>query len=658
MFDAATLELFPAPYGEQYYVVDAGFPNIPGYLAPYKGQSYIYECYDCIFFLDVACAISTIHPTGLEDEKENMIQHFAHEHPLTSFDVKLPNRIDCRACQRQISGLVYGCRSCIFLLHQSCAELPREMQHPLHPQHPLNLLASPKKAFKSRGCDNSYQFAYSCDECALYLDVLCAVSTPPPSQEQEKDSMVMINHFSHQHPLRLLHIGEHNDALCCKFRRKKLLGGAYCCQDCVFFLHESCAKLPLEIRHFLHSDHGHLKLQEAAKYQSSKEEFRCGCCSCDCSGFAYRCERCSFTIDLECVVHTLFAFKEILNGNLPDTFSDLRRTLEGMISPSVHGHWMTISYSKIRETTSCIACGHPPEGLVYRCAAPCLTVLHKSCVEQKSELCHPHHPAHPLVLLPEAPVGRFICGASGRTRYGSTYYCTDCKFHMEIGCASGKPRLKHQRHEHMLTYFQWAKNLRCNSCGKSCNTDFYRCVPCNFNLHHGCLSLPATIKHQWHCHPLVLRDRLVDQHSTVHYCAKCEEIRNPDCGVYYCADCDNFDAHIECIIPPVEMKEASEDSEDYRAKAAKGIDEEIARKEPEIMVAKRHLKALQEEIDILVEERAWLSDDAGNYPRLFLKFPKLDTSLLPLFPSLPLSLSRRHRHCPSMPKRRAMTIIS
>ncbi|PKI52500.1 hypothetical protein CRG98_027072 [Punica granatum] len=39
--DAATLELFPASYGEQYYVVDAGFPNIPGYLAPCKGQRVI-----------------------------------------------------------------------------------------------------------------------------------------------------------------------------------------------------------------------------------------------------------------------------------------------------------------------------------------------------------------------------------------------------------------------------------------------------------------------------------------------------------------------------------------------------------------------------------------------------------------------------------------
>ncbi|XP_031392120.1 protein ALP1-like [Punica granatum] len=38
--DAATLQTFPAPYGEQYYVVDARYPNIPGYMAPYKGQRY------------------------------------------------------------------------------------------------------------------------------------------------------------------------------------------------------------------------------------------------------------------------------------------------------------------------------------------------------------------------------------------------------------------------------------------------------------------------------------------------------------------------------------------------------------------------------------------------------------------------------------------
>ncbi|PKI68486.1 hypothetical protein CRG98_011124 [Punica granatum] len=38
--DAASLDRFPAPRGRQYYIVDAGFSNIPGYLAPSKGERY------------------------------------------------------------------------------------------------------------------------------------------------------------------------------------------------------------------------------------------------------------------------------------------------------------------------------------------------------------------------------------------------------------------------------------------------------------------------------------------------------------------------------------------------------------------------------------------------------------------------------------------
>ncbi|KAF5769902.1 putative harbinger transposase-derived nuclease domain-containing protein [Helianthus annuus] len=34
---------FPHPMGGKYYVVDAGYPNINGYLAPYKGQSIRYH---------------------------------------------------------------------------------------------------------------------------------------------------------------------------------------------------------------------------------------------------------------------------------------------------------------------------------------------------------------------------------------------------------------------------------------------------------------------------------------------------------------------------------------------------------------------------------------------------------------------------------------
>ncbi|PKI64753.1 hypothetical protein CRG98_014885 [Punica granatum] len=41
--EAASVEGFPTPRGQQYYVVDAGFPNIPGYLAPYKGERLFLE---------------------------------------------------------------------------------------------------------------------------------------------------------------------------------------------------------------------------------------------------------------------------------------------------------------------------------------------------------------------------------------------------------------------------------------------------------------------------------------------------------------------------------------------------------------------------------------------------------------------------------------
>ncbi|PKI59432.1 hypothetical protein CRG98_020191 [Punica granatum] len=36
--EAASVEGFPPPRGQQYYIVDAGFPNISRYLAPYKGN--------------------------------------------------------------------------------------------------------------------------------------------------------------------------------------------------------------------------------------------------------------------------------------------------------------------------------------------------------------------------------------------------------------------------------------------------------------------------------------------------------------------------------------------------------------------------------------------------------------------------------------------
>ncbi|OWM66977.1 hypothetical protein CDL15_Pgr000429 [Punica granatum] len=66
------------------------------------------------------------------------------------------------------------------------------------------------------------------------------------------------------------------------------------------------------------------------------------------------------------------------------------------------------------------------------------------------------------------------------------------------------------------------------------------------------MSLPPSVKHEFHFHTRVLRDRVVDEFYDYkeQYCVVCETLRNPELGVYYCEEC-NYDAHIDCVIPKV-----------------------------------------------------------------------------------------------------------
>ncbi|OWM66979.1 hypothetical protein CDL15_Pgr000431 [Punica granatum] len=109
-------------------------------------DDYRYKCrLSCGVDLLVGCAAATLPPPEQEhkDQQEHedkdyhedeIIQHFAHEHPLASFHVNVPNWIRCRACGDKISSCVNDCRACIFMLHESCYLAPREiMNHPLHP---------------------------------------------------------------------------------------------------------------------------------------------------------------------------------------------------------------------------------------------------------------------------------------------------------------------------------------------------------------------------------------------------------------------------------------------------------------------------------------------------------------------------------------------
>ncbi|OWM82023.1 hypothetical protein CDL15_Pgr001597 [Punica granatum] len=501
-----------------------------------------YQCFDCRIDLHVGCAAATLPPPEEEEHKdeqkheEEMIEHFAHDHPLASFHADAPNYIECKACGEGISGRVYGCRACIFVLHESCALAPREiMNHPFHPQHPLTLLVNSKPSFRCEICGSRRLFAYNCNECGFILGVNCAVSImhPPPRNDQScstDDRRDHIHHFSDPHQLTYFHAKLEFPATC-RFCREGISGDFYCCPDCLFLLHPSCSKLTQEIVHPLHPDHP-LIFQE--------DRLKCSLCSSYLYDFVFKCEECPFGLHVRCALQSLSSRKEEL-------------TLD---SEFFHEHPMSLRCLKGCKSV-CIVCEGPVKGLGYTCEICDCAVIHKTCAElpRESER-QPIHPQHLLLLLSKPLDKSSPCFACQESSGGFTFCCDYCKIQFHAHCAMRRQTLKHQRHEHSLSYFDKIGcelySAQCNVCYDDCRIDFYRCVPCNYNLHFSCMSLPPSVKHEFHFHPLVLRDRVVDEYYDYkeQYCDVCETLRNPEHGVYYCEEC-NYDAHIDCVIPKV-----------------------------------------------------------------------------------------------------------
>ncbi|CAK9160717.1 unnamed protein product [Ilex paraguariensis] len=78
------------------------------------------------------------------------LPHFSHEHRLIPMEVRKEKggRVTCCVgCLKPILGAAYSCtvisntskRACYFFLHKRCAELPEEIENPLHQHHVLSL---------------------------------------------------------------------------------------------------------------------------------------------------------------------------------------------------------------------------------------------------------------------------------------------------------------------------------------------------------------------------------------------------------------------------------------------------------------------------------------------------------------------------------------
>ena len=90
-----------------------------------------------------------------ERERDMAFEHFSHEHPIILAEENDSDPFWCIVCgvysyETSFYRCSRGCWPCS--LHKYCAEikLPSEIQHPLHPDHPLTLLLPHN--YISRGC--------------------------------------------------------------------------------------------------------------------------------------------------------------------------------------------------------------------------------------------------------------------------------------------------------------------------------------------------------------------------------------------------------------------------------------------------------------------------------------------------------------------------
>lgn len=134
-----------------------------------------------------------------EQEEDRTMKHFSHDHELSSRLLKRDGSRSCSLCEDPVVGPNYWCDQCSgkFVLHKSCAKLPREiLKYPFHScKHPLILGTSSSSSRYACGvCHQEYNggFSYTCSECDFKVDIKCS-----------KIDYQLPEHFIHKHPLML-----------------------------------------------------------------------------------------------------------------------------------------------------------------------------------------------------------------------------------------------------------------------------------------------------------------------------------------------------------------------------------------------------------------------------------------------------------------------
>ncbi|GKV34569.1 hypothetical protein SLEP1_g42931 [Rubroshorea leprosula] len=307
------------------------------------------------------------------------LDHFSHPHPLVLVEEEI-GRITgiyyCSACRERVEGSYYNCSECGFCLHKSCAELPREINHPFHLNHPLILYEKRPEShpfYRCNSCRKRYKsgeelFVYRCSSCDFDLDLRFALLPNLIAGDFPKEK-----HFSHEHSLFFLknHYIEPQDRSCSACE-EPISGPVYCCFDCSFFLHEKCFELPIEIKHPSHRKHSLTLLPNPPPHP---EKCSCHLCTKAYKGFIYYCSLCEFGI----MIKYTFSDKVIKSENHEHPFILVSRPFSFF----------------------CDACGTDGKYCIPFVCTECDIAVHKDCISlpRRIKITRHEHPISHIYFL-------------------------------------------------------------------------------------------------------------------------------------------------------------------------------------------------------------------------------------------------------------------